>query len=210
MQVQGTNDLTVPYNGTVANPALGNVQSTLDFWIQHNGLDTTPAVVNLPNTNTTDNSTVTKSTYSGNGNIKVVMYTVNGGSHTWPGAALDIGGLVTNHDLNASQEIWDFFKNYQHDNPRPGTIISAVSEITAKPQQQIKYYPNPFRNQLSVETGGAGIRRISIYNVLGNRVLDVKGNTQKAMNLDTSHLSDGVYFLNVETTDGLSTYRVVK
>jgi polyhydroxybutyrate depolymerase len=40
----------------------------------------------------------------------VVLYVIDGGGHTWPGAAIDVQRLgVTTHEISATDLIWDFF-----------------------------------------------------------------------------------------------------
>ena len=102
MQIHGTADGTVAYSG---------VNSTVSFWVGHNNCPANPVVTNLPDIDMNDGSTVTKSYYGlCDDSTEVILYTVNNGGHTWPDATIDIG--VTNHDFNASSEIWDFFKKY--------------------------------------------------------------------------------------------------
>ncbi len=106
LQFHGTQDPTVPYGG---------VSPTIQSWVQRNNCPGTPVVTNLPDINTTDNSTVTLSDYGPcDDNTEVILYTVNNGGHTWPGATVNIG--VTNQDIDASQLIWDFFNQYQFTN----------------------------------------------------------------------------------------------
>ena len=104
MQVHGTNDATVPYSGVAA---------TISSWVSKNGCPGTPATSNLPDINTSDNSTVTVDYYGPcNSASEVILYTINGGGHTWPDATINLPGLVTNRDFNASSTIWNFFKKY--------------------------------------------------------------------------------------------------
>ena len=74
-------------------------------------------MVTLPNTNTTDNSNVVVYEYT-NGdcnNSKVKFYKINGGGHTWAGVKLPNQTALgeTNLDIFASQEVWNFFKQFE-------------------------------------------------------------------------------------------------
>jgi len=69
----------------------------------------------LPDLDPTDGCTVEKITYTDcSDNSNVVYYKVINGGHSWPGAG-PAGYAVgnTNQDINASVEIWNFFKNYK-------------------------------------------------------------------------------------------------
>jgi polyhydroxybutyrate depolymerase len=120
MYVFGTTDPLVPYNGGVVVgsntlPVIG-IEQAVNYWKTKNQCQVTLPVINLPNINTTDNSTVTVYEYT-NGicNSKVKFYKINGGGHTFPGVR--VGNITTigetNLDILASQELWDFFNQFE-------------------------------------------------------------------------------------------------
>jgi polyhydroxybutyrate depolymerase len=105
--IHGTDDPTVPYNGTFG---WLSAEQTVNHWASIHGCfraDTTA----LPDTDPLDGSTVTKITYAdSSGNAEVIFCEIAGGGHTWPGAPFDLlRGGHTNRDINASEEIWRFF-----------------------------------------------------------------------------------------------------
>ncbi len=121
MYVFGSTDPLVPYNGgTVAGstttlPVVG-IEVAVSYWVTNNNCQTTIPRVDLPNKNTVDNSTVTVFEYTnGACNTKVKFYKINGGGHTWPGVKLPNQTTLgeTNLDIFASQELWDFFKQFE-------------------------------------------------------------------------------------------------
>lgn len=117
LQIHGTADGTVPYSG---------VSSTISFWVGENNCPVSPVITNLPDINSTDASTVTKSYYGFcDDSTEVILYTVNNGGHTWPDAAINIG--VTNRDFNANSEVWNFFKKYALENEESGCSIQDIS-----------------------------------------------------------------------------------
>jgi len=75
-------------------------------------------------------------------------------------------------------------------------------------------YPNPARTSATVryELPSAGPVRIALYNVLGQRVQTVVDAEQPAGRVeqmfDTGGLASGVYFLRLETRDGVQTQRL--
>ncbi|MDH5564662.1 MAG: hypothetical protein OEY91_13705 [Nitrospirota bacterium] len=127
--MNGTKDPVVPYGGGEVTPRLfprftkmmkrpsrGKVISTdatIEFWLRHNGIEGKGSVTNLPDLDTTDESTVEHTEWSNqNTGVSVMLYRIIGGGHTWPGARqyLPVRTIgQTNHDINASEIIWEFF-----------------------------------------------------------------------------------------------------
>lgn len=109
MQVHGTKDGTVPYEG---NPFwTKSIDDVMTYWISYNHCKKTPAATQLPDVNTSDGSTVEHLIYEkGDQHATSEHYKVTGGNHKWP--LLKGGGPGTNHDFNATLEIWRFFLRY--------------------------------------------------------------------------------------------------
>ena len=83
MHIHGTAHQTVPYNGGLG---VQSVLNSVNYWVQYNNCPGSPVVTQIPDVNLTDLSTITATTYSNCDNSsEVVLYTVNGGTHTWPG-----------------------------------------------------------------------------------------------------------------------------
>jgi polyhydroxybutyrate depolymerase len=106
---QGTADPIVPFNGgevsCCGHPTLGAAPDAMAGWAKHDGCRASFADETL-------GTEVTKRTWSGcTGQSDVVFYIINGGGHTWPGAAIPIAALgLTTQQIKASETIWDFFK----------------------------------------------------------------------------------------------------
>ena len=183
MQIHGTNDPTVNYNGSTGVMAIEDV---VDFWVNINNFDPTAQFTEIPNISTTDNSTA-ELYYYGNGenNSEVVFYKVIGGGHTWPDAPIELGGNVTNRDFNASQVIWDFFK---------GETFTAINNRLDEDQFDIKILSSSIEVRSKQASGFTGLK---IINALGQEF----GSSQKAV-ISTDNLTKGVYFLLVETDSG--------
>ena len=119
MVMNGTDDPLVPYDGgmvKVFRKTRGEIVSTddyVDFWKTKNGCELKQDKVDLPDT-VDDGTTVSVTKYSDcKEEGALVLYTVNGGGHTWPGGKQYLGkGLIgkTNRDIVACDVIWDFFK----------------------------------------------------------------------------------------------------
>lgn len=126
MEVHGTADPLVPYDGGTPEAALWNLlypgtsrptfrsaADTIAFWRTRNGCDATS-----PQTYSSGDATC--QTYGGcQGGAVVTLCTIAGGGHTWPGgnpsavpaiASSFIGKTSTS--IDASSQLWNFFKAY--------------------------------------------------------------------------------------------------
>ena len=116
----GTEDPLVPYNGgqiTVFSKQRGEVLSTdetIRIWQNKNSCSSEVRVTEFPDISA-DGTRVTKiETTQCAAASKVALYRIDGGGHTWPDGrqylpARRIGR--TSRDINACDEIWDFFKS---------------------------------------------------------------------------------------------------
>ena len=122
LMIHGTSDPIVAYDG---GPVKGRkdyggvsapVTTTANYWAARNACNAVPAASALPDIDPADQSTVTRSDYREcKAGTAVVLYTVKGGGHTWPGGPQYAPALLigrTNRDFSASGVIWDFFKEH--------------------------------------------------------------------------------------------------
>jgi polyhydroxybutyrate depolymerase len=106
-EIHGTQDNVTYFDGDPNNidnwGAYPSIPETIEFWADLFDLSLLSSQ-NLPNTNTSDGSTVASEKYGAAGHCtEVWLYTVNGGGHDWPGA-------FGNMDISASREAWLFFE----------------------------------------------------------------------------------------------------
>lgn len=107
MQIHGTSDLIVPYNGSLGIVPIDDV---ISFWVDFNNCNTIPTINNLPDINLIDFCTVEHYIYdNGINDSSVELYKIINGGHTWPGAGFPIAGNNTNQDVNASEKNLGFF-----------------------------------------------------------------------------------------------------
>lgn len=127
--MNGTADPLVPFDGGSVrgigkrSKSRGEILSTadtFDFWLAQAGYAgkgaDLPAVA-LPDTEPDDKTRVYLQQYKGDV-AEVRLYTVKGGGHTWPGARDTVLRMVvgpTSHDINATELIWNFFKDKKRD-----------------------------------------------------------------------------------------------
>jgi len=103
----GTDDPIVPFEGGTVKccggPTLGSAPDAVAGWAEHNGCDPTFTDEQL-------DSEVRRRTWSACDGGEVVFYIIDGGGHTWPGAAIEVSQLgLTTQQVDASATIWDFF-----------------------------------------------------------------------------------------------------
>jgi len=119
--LQGTEDPFVPFDGGPIKFQRGQTVSThtaLTKWVVHDGCKD-GVTEELPDTDPDDGTRVKRTTYAGGKDgTEVVLYTISGGGHTWPGGPLylpqfSIGRVC--RDIDANQVIWDFFSKH----PKP-------------------------------------------------------------------------------------------
>lgn len=117
--INGTADPLVPYGGGPVARNRGTTIPTADIiakWAAVDRCTAAPVVTNLPDVDTTDRSKVKVTTYSGCAQrTEVVLYTVEGGGHTWPGGSQYLPAAVigpVNRDIDATDVIWKFFASH--------------------------------------------------------------------------------------------------
>lgn len=106
MMINGTEDWLVPYNGrrfTPLFPRMKPVSDSVDFWKKTNGTDGYRSEEMTPN--------VRREVY-GKNNSEVVLVTMKGSGHGWPGSDTSIDGNLC-REINGSQVVWDFLKDKQ-------------------------------------------------------------------------------------------------
>lgn len=111
LQIHGTDDELAPFNGA---PGWFSLSETMEFWTEFNTciqVDT----LQISDIEPTDGCTVQKITYSDcSADSKVMFFKIINGGHSWPSATSDYTWSGNrNLDINASVEIWEFFKNYK-------------------------------------------------------------------------------------------------
>lgn len=114
LHFHGTCDPEVPMDG----PRKGDksliqfysVPETMARWVTYNGCPTEPVVEAMPD-RCPDCTTVTRTTWGpGCCCSEVVLYTICGGGHTWPGKKPPAKFLgAATYDIDATDIIWDFF-----------------------------------------------------------------------------------------------------
>ncbi len=95
----GTADQIVPYDGL--GRTMPPIRGWAAAWAGRNDCSTTPTV-------TLQNGEVMGETW-GDCSAEVVLYTIEGRGHSWPGSGLVPGLDVATRDIVATDVIWEFF-----------------------------------------------------------------------------------------------------
>ena len=89
---------------------------------------------------------------------------------------------------------------------------SNVVLITGVPRLKenlAKVYPNPFSDEITIE--GKGIKNITVYNILGQPVLEKRNVESSQIRMDLSALRSGYYFVKlVDEFNRATTSKIVK
>lgn len=96
--------------------------------------------------------------------------------------------------------------NYTDDKTpvQTGVVLNASDQTP-----EISLYPNPVKNVLHVSPIKGG-QALSVYNMLGQKVLFRKMNSNQRTQLDFSSLPSGVYVLKVDGDNWKKTLKIVK
>jgi polyhydroxybutyrate depolymerase len=124
LAINNVNDPLVPYDGGEAythfhKKKLGqllSVKESVGFWTKQNKCTETPVIAEEPDRDPKDGTRVTRQEYSGGiEGTEVILYSVEGGGHTWPGGFQYLPVWLigkTSRDINACEVIWSFFKKH--------------------------------------------------------------------------------------------------
>jgi polyhydroxybutyrate depolymerase len=195
LQFHGTADPVVPYAG---------VPATISHWVNHNLCPLNPITTDLPDIDTNDNSTVTVSYYGlCEESTEVILYTINNGEHTWPGATIIIG--VTNQDIKASSEIWNFFNKY---NLQGSTGIALQAALSGP---MCYFYPNPVHNLATVEliNNPSDQFDFRIFDLAGKLVLEQNEITNSRFLIDCSNIIAGFYIAVISSGKKQSYQKII-
>ncbi len=186
MEIHGTSDLTVPYDGGIASTPIPDV---VEFWRAHNECPLTPQTFDFPDLET-EGCTVSQERYFPCKDwSEMILLRVNGGGHTWPGSFPLPGAGCTNQDIRANAEVWKFFR--QHNLQDEFTGLPAPAQAAG-----IKISPNPA--QTTVRLSGAAGTRFRIVDFTGRTVTAGALQTDR-QNISTGNWSPGVYVVQEES-----------
>ena len=197
MQMHGTSDGLVPYNGASWTKSIDDV---MQYWAGYNNCNTIPEITALPDLDPNDGSTVEHFVYDGGNNgVTVEHCKITGGEHTWPGSAINLPG--TNYDIDASVEIWNFFSRYDIN----GLIQTTNIELLSNKDLNFNIYPNPTNSIINIEFNNEESVDYTLLSPIGNVIQRGILNSNKQQ-IELSHLPPNIYILKVRS----QTFKVLK
>jgi hypothetical protein len=89
------------------------------------------------------------------------------------------------------------------------TYTSAINAIEDRDKQDIdvKIFPNPANQQLTIENTDIIIQKVKVYDIWGKLQQQYEINTGKHT-YDINRLSQGMYFIKIETSQGIITRKL--
>lgn len=117
----GTADEFVPFTGgrgarSLTQHQFSSVEATIRRWVEINGCHQEPSVMSLPNVGADGLAIERKDYTAGREGAEVVLYTIEGGGHTWPGRVPRLAALgPTTHSISANDLMWEFFTRHPRD-----------------------------------------------------------------------------------------------
>jgi len=88
------------------------------------------------------------------------------------------------------------------------TFFDSQLSIDSFSKLHIKIYPNPTSGYINIEAVDLIINQVQIYDINGKLVSEIK--TISNPKIDVTNLSSGIYFLRVETAEGIFSKKVIK
>ena len=113
----GTVDTFVPDTGPDTRARVvkfKSLEDTMTGWAAANHCLLPPVEEQLPD-RFDDGTTVTRKEYrAGKDGAEIVLYTIVGGGHTWPGRDSILGGILgrTTQEISANDLMWEFFEKH--------------------------------------------------------------------------------------------------
>lgn len=194
LQIHGTDDDTVPYDGSIFGASMDEI---VDFWTTANNCDDMPTTTDLPDIDPADGSTISIIDYNNcDNNGRMTLYRIDGGTHTWAGSALDLGG--TNYDIHASREIWNFFKNYTLDG---SPVVGINDNLPSLSEKATIYFVAP-QQTLHLQNLPTNAQILYIYNARGQLVYEqqwLSTDVNSELSLRLPSLNKGMYFVQLLT-----------
>ena len=190
LTILGTSDAISDYNGITFNGIqyYMSAAETHQYWATANNCAANPTMTTIPNTNTSDGSTVERYTWADASGCAYVEHlkVINGG-HDWPGS-------FGNMDIDASQEIWSFVSRYN----LSGLIGCGTNSIehTSDLDIGVQIYPNPVIKDLYFNIAGEYNTQIEVYNQQGAIMMRTITPSNQG-SIDVSVLCPGIYTFKI-------------
>ena len=193
--IPGTIDSSPHSSYSGFQPYYMSVNDISTFWANHNNTDINPTVTTVPNSNTSDGSTIEKRIWENGDNcVAIQELKVINGDHDWPGSS-------GNMDIDASEEIWKFVSMYDIN----GLINCGSTDVTISSDIDFEIFPNPTSEFITINSLEKNNLSYSIFSIVGKMVMN--GNINKSNpKINISQLEPQLYILMI----GGNSYKIIK
>ncbi|MEO8762606.1 MAG: T9SS type A sorting domain-containing protein, partial [Bacteroidia bacterium] len=123
----------------------------------------------------------------------------------WRVEALGFNCTPTLRLANNNNSVQNSFMKSSSNTIKP-VMITGINQVTAA-DAQISLYPNPTNNMLYV-TCKSKNATLYVTDMLGKKIMQVNVENELT-SIDANSLSNGIYFLNINTSNGLITKKFV-
>lgn len=171
------------------------VDSLIKFWVRLNNCPSTPLINNLPDTNISDNSFMITEYYGpGQNNSGVMLYKGINMGHQWPGHWWPSAPIYGNHnlDIEASVEIWNFFKKHLLTSTSPPLLLADFN---------VTVYPNPMvdKSTLRFDNPNKKSFTLKLFNRHGQLLRTLTNIKTGKIEIERRNLMSGLHFFQLST-----------
>ncbi|MEY3844978.1 MAG: hypothetical protein RL293_1400, partial [Bacteroidota bacterium] len=144
--------------------------------------------------------------------VNLIYYFISGSSNGLAiyGVSLQTGLLVSQGTISNAGALYFDMMRIQSDcyEARPTRLQPGSANLAESKVDFIRTYPNPFHTELTIESD-ENMQSYEIFSANGMKVSSgVLSGTEAKLNTQT--LSEGIYYLNVYTSSGKTTKKIVK
>jgi hypothetical protein len=144
--------------------------------------------------------------------VNLIYYFISGSSNGLAiyGVSLQTGLVVSQGTINNTGALYFDMMRIQSDcyEARPTRLEPGSANLTESTVGKITTYPNPFGNELKIVSEESMVS-FDLFSACGMKVgSGLLSGTEAKLNTQT--LSEGIYYLNVFTSTGKTTRKIVK
>ncbi len=90
-----------------------------------------------------------------------------------------------------------------------GSVATGLAKTDLNQPEGIKIYPNPTNGIVNLSLEKNNVQQITIFDTAGNAIINETAQFQNKT-IDLSQYQSGVYFISIQTTDGVVTSKIRK
>ncbi|MAN59437.1 MAG: hypothetical protein CMC08_06335, partial [Flavobacteriaceae bacterium] len=80
------------------------------------------------------------------------------------------------------------------------TVVEVLSTGQPTLENELVLYPNPFGNQITIESGNTILEQVQIIDIQGKTVIQIENIDATTARVDTANLSNGMYFVRINNS----------